>query len=82
MVNTKNIGMKIENVSFLVETEGIFSDFLDLIMTLFHMLCDVSYFDLSDPLYVWTGFQIHLNTIWLHLSINAILDYKIPRVTV
>ena len=60
--------MKIENVSFLMETKGIFSDFLDFLMTLFLMLYDVSYFDLSDPLKVWTGFQIHLNTIWLHLS--------------
>ena len=40
-------------------------------MTLFLMLCDVSYFDLSDPLYVWTGFKIHLNIIWLHLSIRC-----------
>ena len=29
-------------------------------MTLFLMLYEVSYFDLSDPLYVWTDFQIHL----------------------
>ena len=48
--------MKIENVSFLVETKGIYSDFWDFIMTLFLMLCEVSYFDLSGPLYVWTGF--------------------------
>ena len=42
--------MKIENVSFLVETKGIFSDFWNFLMTLFLMLWDVSYFDLSDPL--------------------------------
>ena len=41
------------------------------------MLCEVSYFDLSDPLYVWTGFQIHLNTTLLHLSLRCYTQLQI-----